>query len=152
MLSPCSFRSVGQRVLEITASVVATALCLSFSCLSGREEGRARKRLEEKKGFLFKSLRQVFALLCPIFPPPPPRAASPLACMFFKSRIVAIERWVGKSEQEDFECQVCSWTWDDLDIERKEKTISIFFFSPPLRFFFSFSFEYFLLFRFSLLQ
>ena len=54
-------------MFEITASVVATAPCLSISCLSGREEGRARKRLEEKKGFLFKSLRQVFALLCPIF-------------------------------------------------------------------------------------
>jgi len=58
-----------------------------------------------------------------------------LVC-FLKRRIVAIERWVWKSEQEDFEGQVCSWIWDDLDDERREKTISIFFFSPPLRFFF----------------
>lgn len=61
-------------------------LLLSFSCLSGREEGRARKRLEEKKGF-FSNLCVKSSLSFALFPPPPPRrAASPLACMFFKKK------------------------------------------------------------------
>ena len=115
--------------------------------------GESKKEARRKKRISFQisasSLRSplpYFFLLCLL------EQRRRLLVCFFKRRIVAIERWVGKSEQEDFKGQVCSWTWDDLDNEQREKTISIFFFSPPLRFFFSFFFEYFLLFRFSLLQ